>query len=311
MEQLAIIDLGTNTFNLLIVQPKANQDYEIVFSDKVAVKLGEGGITKNFISPEPFQRGLDAIRQHLNTCAKYKVEKVFAFGTSAIRSALNGPSFTAAIKEQFDLEVSVISGETEAEYIYLGVNQALDFNTENSLIMDIGGGSTEFIICNKQEVLWKESFKLGVFRILETLNPSDPLTDDDITRLCEHTDQLLTPLYHALEQYPVRELIGSSGSFDSFAEMIAGHIDEFEILNGKTNYTFNLEEFEAQHQRLLPTTSEERYQIKGLVPMRVDTIVLASVFVMHLLRKLNLQQMRLSTYALKEGVVSLLLKGGL
>ena len=140
----AIIDLGTNTFNLLIVEGD-----QTLFKTKIAVKLGEGGITNNFIAEEPYRRGLAALKKHIETIKHYKVERTLAFATSAIRSATNGAVFVKEVKKKLGLNIEVIDGNKEAELIYLGVQQALDLGQENNLIMDIGGGSTEFIICNK------------------------------------------------------------------------------------------------------------------------------------------------------------------
>ena len=152
----AIIDLGTNTFNLLIVEGNTT-----LFKTKIAVKLGQGGITKGYIAEAPFQRGFEALKKHLQTIEKYQADRTLAFATSAIRSTRNGVDFVVKVKTELGLHIEVIDGNKEAELIYLGVQQALDLGDSNKLIMDIGGGSTEFVICNKKEIFWKQSFQLG------------------------------------------------------------------------------------------------------------------------------------------------------
>lgn len=311
MSRLAIIDLGTNTFNLLIVESGVNANYQILYSDKLAVKLGQGGIDKKLIAPGPFQRGIDAIKAYLKVAKENRVERVFAFGTSAIRSANNGKDFVNAVRNETGVDVKVINGDTEAHYIYYGVRQALKLGDETSLIMDIGGGSTEFILCNENEVFWKASFDLGVTRLMEKFEPEDPLSLEDILRFEAYFDVQLRPLFQAIKEHPTDILIGSSGSFDSFAEMIAWQMHNPMVLEGKTGYEFDLHEFYKLHQYLLVSTLEERLQMKGLIQMRADTIALAGVFVNYILQKLHINRMRLSTYALKEGVVSLLLSGEL
>lgn len=311
MSRLAIIDLGTNTFNLLIVESSENATYRILFSDKLAVKLGQGGIDKKQIAPEPFQRGVDAIKQCVKVANEHKAERVFAFGTSAIRSAANGKDFVKIVRTETGVDVKVIDGNTEAHYIYYGVKQALKLGTGTSLIMDIGGGSTEFILCNESEVFWKASFDLGVTRLMEKFNPGDPLSLDDVLKFEAYFNEQLKPLFQAVKEHPTDVLIGSSGSFDSFAEMIAWQMHNPLVLEGKTGYEFDLHEFYRLHQYLLVSTLQERLQMKGLIQMRADTIALAGVFVNYILQKLHINRMRLSTYALKEGVVSLLLNGEL
>lgn len=302
--RLAIIDLGTNTFNLLIAEVNTDHSYKIIYNDKIAVKLGEGGINANFIAPAPFQRGVDAMKKHSETIKDYQPEKVFAFATSAVRSAKNGNDFVAQIKEQTGIEVTVISGEKEAELIYKGVSQALDIGTEKVLIMDIGGGSNEFIICNNQQVFWKQSFDIGVSRMYEFFRHSEPITAEEIQKVNDYLHEKLQPLFTAVNQYPVSTLIGSSGSFDTFAEMIFCRYHREESLKNKTSYEFEPEDFYKIHQLVIHSTIEERYKMEGLIEMRVDMIVLASLMVNFILKQFQLTRMKLSTYALKEGILS-------
>lgn len=311
MNRIAIIDLGTNTFNLLIVEGEADGSYKILHADKQPVKLGQGGITKKLIAEDAFERGIVAVKQYVGVAHDYQVNRIFAFGTSAVRGASNGQEFIKALSEKAGVEVEVVSGDREAEYIYYGVRQAIDLGDKTSLIMDIGGGSTEFILCNAHQIFWKGSYDLGVTRLLELFTPADPVTIEDVDQLEGYFDEVLEPLFKAVETYPTGTLVGSSGSFDSFAEMITWQMHQPSVLEGKTGYEFDLLEFSKLHQYLLISTLDQRLQMKGLIQMRADTIALAGIFVNYILQKLHLSRMRLSTYALKEGVVSLLLNGKL
>jgi exopolyphosphatase / guanosine-5'-triphosphate,3'-diphosphate pyrophosphatase len=308
MSRIAIIDLGTNTFNLLVAEIAANNSYKIIFNTKIAVKLGEGGINTNIITPAPFQRGVDAMQQHLETAEKYNATKIFAFATSAVRSAKNGNDFVSAIKKQTGIEVTIISGEKEAELIYAGVRQALEIGIEKALVMDIGGGSTEFIICNNKDIFWKHSFDLGVSRMYELFKHSEPITAEEILKVERYLKENLQPLFNAVEQHPFDTLIGSSGSFDTFAEMIICRFYRGETLENKTSYEFKIEDFDKIHNLIIHSNLEDRYKMEGLIEMRVDMIVLASLFTNFILRELKLTKMRLSTFALKEGVLSELTK---
>jgi exopolyphosphatase/guanosine-5'-triphosphate,3'-diphosphate pyrophosphatase len=303
MSRIAIIDLGTNTFNLLIVEVGSNKIYEHLFQAKVSVKLAEGGINKGFIAPVPFQRGIDALKKHKQTIEKYNVDKVLAFATSAIRGASNGQEFIKQTKEETDIDIQIISGDKEAEFVYYGVRSAVEMNESTSLIIDIGGGSTEFIIADKDKIIWKQSFLLGVARLLELFNPSDPIKEEEIKIIQDYLHKELQPLYTAVKQYPITELIGSSGSFDSLAEMIAHRFYSPKLLDGKTEYTFNLIDFSQVYQSILKSTNAERTGMKGLIAMRVDMIVISSILVNFVLQSLDIQKMRLSTYSLKEGVL--------
>lgn len=301
--RIAIIDLGTNTFNLLIAEIDVSGTYKFLYKNKIPSKLGEGGINQGIIRPVPFQRGIDALRTYQDVILRHEVEKVYAFATSAIRSAENGRAFVDEAKKETGISIDIISGDREAELIYYGVRNAVRMNGENSLIMDIGGGSTEFIIANKDKILWKHSFLLGAARLLERFNPSDPITEQQTADLIHYLREELRPMLEAVKQYPVSELIGSSGSFDSLAEMIAHKYHSIEVLKGKTEYTYNLDDCEGIYYEILRSTRAERLKMKGLIEMRVDMIVVSAILVRLIITELTISSMRLSTYSLKEGVL--------
>ena len=301
--RIAVIDLGTNTFNLFVAEIISSSEHKKIFKTKVPVKLGEGGMAKSKIATAAFARGMDALRKYKKLMDDFNVEQIFAFATSAIRSASNGKKFVDTAKKEMGITINVISGEREADFIYKGVSHALEIGQDASLILDIGGGSNEFIIATSETVLWRQSFDLGVSRMLEKFKPSDPISEAEIKKMEKYFESELATLFEAVQNNPVKELIGSSGSFDTFADMIAHKFHSPEILKGKTEYEFNVSEFSEIHNQLLKSTKAERMQTKGLVEMRVDMIVIGSVFVNFILTKLQLNKMRLSTYSLKEGVL--------
>ena len=301
--RIAIIDLGTNTFNLLVAELQDDTTFKTLYKNKIPSKLGEGGINIGIILPIPFQRGLDALKTYQKVIGEYKAEKVFAYATSAIRSASNGDEFAEKAFQETGIQIEIISGDREAELIYYGVRSAVEMDNRLSLIMDIGGGSTEFIIANKQEIFWEHSFQLGAARLLERFHESDPISHQERKALTEYLVEQLNPLFTALEKYPVIELIGSSGSFDSLAEMIAHKYHTIDVLHEKTEYTFKLEDMESIYIEVMSSTKAERLKMKGLIEMRVDMIVVSALFIHLIMTRLKIPQMRLSTYSLKEGVL--------
>jgi exopolyphosphatase/guanosine-5'-triphosphate,3'-diphosphate pyrophosphatase len=174
---------------------------------------------------------------------------------------------------------------------------------KESLIIDIGGGSTEFCIANKDTILWKKSFLLGAARLLEMFAPSDPITTDEIKAITDYLEQELQPLFKALKEFPVIELIGSSGSFDSLAEMIVHKFYSPHLLEDITEYTFKLPDCAAMYGILIKSTKKERMEMKGLVSMRVDMMVVSGILVHFILIRCDIHKMRLSTYSLKEGML--------
>lgn len=300
--RVAVIDLGTNTFNLLIAETTAEGGFVTIYNEKLPVRLGEGGINSGTIIPEAYQRGLEAMDTYAEAIKQWRVDKRLAFATSAMRNSANGQLFADDVFHRCGIRINIISGDQEAQYIYEGVKQALEFGEQNALIMDIGGGSTEFIIANKQGLVWKQSFEIGAARLLQRFKPSDPITQEEFDEIIRFFEFALGPLRDAVAEYPVYELIGASGSFDSLAEMILARFYAGEEFEG-TEFVFDLGQAEVIHKQLLSSTREQRLQIKGLVAMRVDMIVISAILVEYVIRELNITHMRMSSYALKEGVL--------
>ncbi|MDY6799608.1 MAG: phosphatase [Bacteroidota bacterium] len=306
--KIAIIDMGTNTFNLLIAEITKSKKFKIIFKDKAGVKLGKGGINQKRISSEAFQRAIDAIDNHLKKIKEYNTDKIFATATSGIRSTQNGKELVESLEKQFNIKIQIISGDEEAELIYRGVKQAIEFNEHNALILDIGGGSNEFIIANKYGLLWKKSFDLGIARLLDRFNPSDPITPHEIAAVEKYIDNNLTPLYKAVEKYHPSKLIGCSGTFDSFRAMIMAKKRSIPDHIKKENYyLLNLDDYKNLHQKLIQSTTAERLKMEGLEIVRVEMIVLASIFVNFILNKLKLKTIVQSNFAIKEGLMDKIL----
>ena len=300
--RLAVIDLGTNTFNLLIVDING-KEHQVVFNTKEAVKIGEGALIASKLRPVPISRAKNALAEYVGIITEYKCDQTFAFATSGIRSTSNGQNFVAEVKDELGLEISIIDGNEEAQLIYDGVNLAIPFSKEPSLVIDIGGGSTEFIIADNSGVLWKKSYKLGISRILQMLEPSDPVKESDLMKLDELLSSELKELVFNCEKFNVQTLVGSSGSFDSFAEMMWADKGISQSTKDIVSEEFDLIEVTKLHSKLILADWTTRSQIPGLVEMRVETIHLASYLVQWVLEKCALERLLLSTYALKEGVL--------
>lgn len=301
--RVAIIDLGTNTFHLLIADVFTDNSYKKVFVTRAVVKLGKGGIGRNIIADFAFKKGVKTISHFNDLIKEHKAQKVFAFATSAIRSAKNKNEFIKAIEDKTGIRIKVIDGNEEATLIYLGVKQCVDLDNKPSLIIDIGGGSTEFIIADKKKIYWKHSFNIGASRLLEKFNPSDPITSGEIKMLEEYFDNTLQPLKPAIKKYPVARLVGSSGSFDTLAEVIGYKFHGRNPIKNSNTYKFDLSEYKAIHEQLLKSTTAQRKKMKGLISMRVDMIVVASICINYIMNQFRLRGMVVSKYALKEGAL--------
>jgi len=302
--KLAIIDLGTNTFHLLIAE-KQGDSFHIIHRDRQAVKIGKGGINRHMITDDGLARALKTLKefkQKINTAGK---AQIFAFGTSALRNAKNGSAIVQEIKKETGIEVTVISGDQEAEFICFGVRAALHLGVEKSLIMDIGGGSVEFIIANNTTIFWKRSFEIGAQRLLELFHKNDPITETEIGQLNEYFSEVLKPLMEIINQLQPKTLVGSSGTFDTLSDIFC--LDENILRNDDDRETpLTLEGFQKIHLQLVTKNRLQRMAIPGMIEMRVDMIVVASCMIDYLLKNSPFKRIRVSTYALKEGALAYL-----
>lgn len=304
MEKIAILDLGTNTFNLLIAEINNLGEFKILENKKLPVKLGEGRINNKEIISSAFNRGIDAIHKHYNLIKKYNIQTIHALGTSALRTAKNGQEFLDKIKTDTGIDVQIISGDKEAELIYYGVRQTLNLNMEQFVILDIGGGSNEFIIADMNQIIWKKSYPLGIARLLEKYNPSDPIKNEEIEEIYEFLAGNLQDLFDHLKKNQINILVGASGSFETFVTMINQlDVDETVCVLKDNSTELSIQDFLFLNKKLADSTLKERKNMKGLEPMRIEMIVLASLFVKFILENHDFKQLIQSNFSLKEGVV--------
>jgi len=301
--KVAVIDIGTNTFNLLVAH-KPNRRLIPIAIHKEFVFLGKGGINSNIIQDDAILRGLKTIKKFKQIADNLGVSKVIAIATSAVRNAKNGNDFARKVKSLTGIEIEIINGNLEAEYIYNGAKEATNLGSNPILLMDVGGGSTEFIICDKHEVYWKKSIEVGAARLFEKFHKSDSILKEEIEEIEDHLKKTLDQVIKKASDFEVDTLIGSSGAFTSIAKMIAHRLNEPEKLIYTTDYEFNILEFYNIKENIIHLNLEERLKIPGLIKERAPMIVVGMVLVKFILEKLNIQQFKLSRYALKEGVAS-------
>lgn len=302
----AVLDLGTNTFNLLIAKITGS-GFESVYNEKFPVKLGSGGIHKRQISPEAFERALMAMKHYRTVIDKYQPDIVKAYGTSALRSTENGKILTSHIRTETGISVEVIDGKREASLIFKGISAAISL-PDPYLVMDIGGGSVEFILARRGEKIWAESFPLGIARLLEQFQPSDPLTEDDCKQILSHIEKVLNPLWNTVRKVHPETLVGASGTFDSLYSMALAN-RQLPADEEVASHEIPLAVFELLYTQLISSKYTDRLKMPGLVPYRADMIVVATIFVNFVLSRLKITRLIHTGYALKEGVITELMPG--
>jgi exopolyphosphatase / guanosine-5'-triphosphate,3'-diphosphate pyrophosphatase len=191
--RITAIDLGTNSFHAVIVDIFADGTFETVDALKEMVTLGRNGVGRS-LTQEAMDLGIDALKKFKVLSDSYRVEQILAYATSAIREAPNGGEFIQRAIDEVRIKIMAIPGKMEAELIGHAVQHALNLGQHKALIMDIGGGSTEFIIADQSQFYYLDSQKIGVSRMTSDFIKSDPASKKDIKILEDAYSQRLQGL---------------------------------------------------------------------------------------------------------------------
>jgi exopolyphosphatase/guanosine-5'-triphosphate,3'-diphosphate pyrophosphatase len=299
--RIAALDLGTNTFHLLIAENKTGVKF--LLKKTIVVKLGREGFNNGLISTAAFTRGINALKKFSVYLKKFKPDKIVALGTSALRKCTNGNDFVSEGSKIIESKIEIIAGEKEAALIYKGVKNSFKIQDETALIMDVGGGSVEFIVCTCKKILWKKSIEAGAARLLELFSPSDPMNRKEKKAIENYLAEKFSEVVKNIRKYKPQIILGSSGSFDSFALMYAIKKSKTGTYKHNTSFEIPLREYFSMHHKLLSSTKEQRLKTKGLHRMRVDMIVPASMCIYFILKNSGIKKLYRSAYSLKEGIV--------
>ncbi|WP_343631848.1 hypothetical protein [Fluviicola sp.] len=292
--RVAVIDLGTNTFNLLIADVHS-AGFDIVHSSKEGVALGMGGINEGLISPEAMERAARAFEKFKGICDQFQVETVTGIGTSAVRDASNKDEFIREITKGFDVNIEIVDGLEEAKLIYQGVSWSYQFD-KSSLIMDIGGGSTEFIRIEKEKELEFISANIGVSRAVQLFPLEDPLSRENRQELISWFEANSKELKSF---DPCEVLVGASGSFETFYEMVY----EQEFPKSLVNIRISRGELMDTLDWIISSTSEERENHPFIIPIRRRMAPVAALKTKWIIEKFGIKEVVISPYSLKEGVL--------
>lgn len=301
----AVIDMGTNTFHLLLVEING-VSFKTIYKEKIPVKIGQGGINQDFLAPEALKRAMHTLRHFKNLIDGEGITNTFAFATSAVRNAKNGTEFVQTVKSEIGIEINVISGEQEAQLIYEGIKLSGSLNGQVELMMDIGGGSVEFIIGTSQVVYYKESFEIGGQRLMDLFHHHDPILPKEVGNIKAYLREKLQPLLKAIETFKPSGLVGASGTFDTLTDMYFESMLQCK-LTGQHVFEIPIDDFNRIYLDLLSKNHAERMAIPGMIPMRADMIVVAATLIDFILQLIPIRSITCSHYALKEGAISRLL----
>jgi exopolyphosphatase / guanosine-5'-triphosphate,3'-diphosphate pyrophosphatase len=300
---VAAIDIGTNSFHLVVARPSGNNRFEILDREKEVVRLGSGAGEMKKLEPEAIERGVAALARFRRIADSFNAE-VHAVATSAVREATNRGEFLDAALEAAAVRVEVISGVEEARLIHLGVLLAVPIFDRQALVIDIGGGSTEFVIGRGGEMLAARSLKLGAIRVTDRFFRSEPVKKRVVEEARTFIRSYLAPVERMIEDHGGFEVaVGSSGTIQNVAEMVRARRGA-EPLRQMGNTTFTADELtEVADDLASRSRVADRLEVAGLDPRRAD-IILGGVLVLEqAFRALGVEEMVLSEFALREGVL--------
>jgi exopolyphosphatase/guanosine-5'-triphosphate,3'-diphosphate pyrophosphatase len=301
---IGIIDLGTNQIHLLIASTLPDGSVKVLYKEDRPVRLGEGGITEQRITDAARERALSALSSVKNILEQHNCAQVYAVATSAVRNASNGSDFINEVHQHTGIQIEVIDGDREAQLIYEGITSSKPLK-EPSLIMDIGGGSVEFIFCSPDRQPEKFSFEAGAQRLLYRFHHIDPIPPENVGELNKYLDLLLEPLRKASERHRPYRLIGSAGVFETLWHIYQNRQPEAATTKEST---IPLADFLLIHQELLLKSKQERGDIPGMAPERRGMIVVSSCLVHYVLAKLQIERFEISESSLREGLLASVLK---
>jgi exopolyphosphatase / guanosine-5'-triphosphate,3'-diphosphate pyrophosphatase len=303
-KRVAVMDLGTNTFHLLIAEGDDVTGLREIVHEQEPVKLGEGGINKGLIQPAAFERGINTMLKYHQLIVQNNVTQVKAIATSALRNAANGQEFIDKVKEQTGIAIELINGDEEAAYIYKGVKACGCLSDANSLIVDIGGGSVEFIICDAESIKWKQSFEIGAARLMDKFHQTDPIPKESITELIQYLENCVKDLFVEAGHYNIDNIIGSSGVFETYAALIEKDKENPFDLKTVKYYEFEKATLLKTIEKLISSSHRERAAMQSIIPIRIDMIVTASILTRFVVERLEINKVAMSSYSLKEGVIT-------
>ncbi|NWF75504.1 MAG: Ppx/GppA family phosphatase [Nitrospirae bacterium] len=305
MSAYASIDVGSNTFRLLIAEIKKGKIIDI-FSDRKITRLGNKVNQTGRLQVKNIEESIKALKEFASMISKYNVVHIRAIATSALREASNSDTFIQRVNDETGIKIDVISGEKEAELNLKGILLSFSepkYLNKTLLILDIGGGSTEWILYNGEHSIRMGSIPVGVIKFTENFLKTDPISNNDLSDMKNEMYLVIKKLEPEIHELIAEktELIGTGGTFTTLAS-IDLKLDEYS--REKIHmHRIPLSRLKKMSEFLLPLTLEERKKVKGLEPQRADLIIPGLLFTINVMDFFHFTEMIISDYGLLEGAL--------
>jgi len=285
----AVLDIGSNTIRLLVAQIEASGTFNKIHYEHHIARLGEGLQHSGKLTQAGQHRAMAVFQSIVEVCQQHGIQAqaIHAVATAAIREASNGQDFIAQVLQQTGLHIQVISGEQEAKLALQGAMLALPHEvSQNMLLFDVGGGSTEFTRVCDGEIIDSISLKLGVVRLTESHLATDPPSNADYQAIQQDVHTFLSQLeafWSKQQSHLPPYLVGTAGSVTTLAAIAQNmHTYQAEAING---YTLSTHDFKALRDQLCSQTNEQRLSIPALEQGREDVIIAGLAIIETLLER--------------------------
>lgn len=294
----AVIDFGTNTARLLIADQISLGSFRHIHLQREVVRMGGGFSRTEGLSLDAMQRGLACLSRFSESIRAHQVHNVLAVATSAVRDAVNGTAFVNLVREKTGIELSVIDGVAEGTMTLSGVMAGLDRYDESILVLDIGGGSTEFTLARSGKAAFVQSLPLGVVRLTEGKSSIEDMGAKIRKELHVMMQALRKTGDHVVEG---TTLVGTAGTATTLAAISMEMTDyDYRKVN---NALVSRQEISSILNRLLPLSPEERLKIPGLEKGREDLIIAGILVILQTMDLFNIRCMKVSDFGLLEGLL--------
>ncbi len=294
--RIAAIDIGTNSALLTIVEHRADHEMRTLCEEAEITRIGEGlGTAETFCEPA-MDRTLALLRHYADRCREFHVERISAVGTAAFRRAHNSAEFVQRVERACGLRIQIISGQKEAQLSFHAA--AHDFG-DDLFVLDIGGGSTEFMWIDGDAVQ-AHSFPIGSVTLHEEFCHHDPISDDEYQTLQRHLQSSLAIIAPRVRQRPA-QLVALAGSATTLAAM---HLELAVYSHDQVHGTIlTREQIDMLLHRLRYATLAERKQMRGLEPQRADVILSGALLLHETMRQFGFSQVTISDRGVRWGLI--------
>ena len=291
----AVIDLGTNGFRLYIAESTKQGEFKVIHRQSFELKLASEGIHR--IGSAPFQRGLEAIKVFQKTLQSFDVQYVRAFGTATLRLANNGQDFINTIQKETGIIIELISGEREAELIHKGMKLGVPLNTMPVLMVDVGGGSVEFIICNAMEVFWSTSLNVGVTILKQRFHVGETILASEIRDIEQFLDETCAEVKAQVQKYKPEYPVIACGTLDFLVKILRGS-PEMPLY-----FDFSKSQYKAFYDQLIFISETQLAKMPEVPTDKIEMLAVSLVLMQWIMTLLDADKLVASGQSMKAGIL--------